>query len=457
MKNEAPDWLKRTQEASWEPEILISGISLLALFQLPELITQAHIFVEDYTLASFQYGNVDDGFFTLLETAVYWLITCLIIHLGLRSIWVSFVGLSYAFPDGISFNNLKITSYYKSKLLRIRSFEESVIRLEKISSMMYATAFMLVLATIGVSFYLTFWVVLINLFLAILQNFMTVSPYWDSNILLIIILITGVPYFIDFITLGWLKRFRLFAKIYRPVYNLLGILTLAPFYRGIYYGLISNIKRRYIFAGVFAFILVTFFLVISLRTGSLLDRTKMINFNVGYTAFEGYYRDLNPNKPSRWATIGSSEVDNGVLQLILSHKAAQEDYIKDNCGYAERVADGEELISLISLDCLSEIVHLEIDSIPIKPERWFFADYPGSSQRGISTWIRTDTISNGVHQLNVLINDGRSERNLVASIPFFNLSGKSFSKSKTIELPETIESQNSDSLNPIRLPIKQDL
>lgn len=33
-----PSWLKRIQEQSWEPEILISGIVLVALSQLPKAI-----------------------------------------------------------------------------------------------------------------------------------------------------------------------------------------------------------------------------------------------------------------------------------------------------------------------------------------------------------------------------------------------------------------------------------
>lgn len=455
MKRESPAWLKRTQEGSWEPEILISGISLFALFQLPALIHQAQVFIEDNTFAIFQYGYVDNGFFTLVETAVYWLIICLIMHLGLRSIWVSFVGLSYAFPEGISFKALKLTDYFKNRLLRIRSFEESVIRLEKISSTMYATAFLLVLATIGVSFYFSFWVVVIVAVYSLLpDSFRSTSP---ESFLLILMLILALPYFIDFITLGWLKRYKLFSKIYRPIYIVSGILTLAPFYRGIYYGLISNIKRRYIFAGTIVFIVVTVFIFNGLNGSSIIDRSTMVDDIVGYTVNENYYRDLNPKTPNRWASIENSEVKNGVIKLIISHKAAYEKKIKAKCGYEKRISEGEESRSLILLDCLSDFFQLEIDSTRVVPERWFFADSPRSNQKGLATWLRTDTITNGVHQLNVYIQNSDTARRLVASIPFFNLSGKSFSKSKTIELPEAIEAEKNDSIPNINLPLKQDL
>ncbi len=455
MKRESPDWLKRTQEGSWEPEILISGISLIVLFQLPALIHKAQIFVEDNTFAIFQTGTVDNNFFILMETAVYWLIICLILHLGLRSIWVSFVGLSYAFPEGISFKALNLTDFFKSRLLRIRSFEESVIRLEKISSTMYATAFLLVLATIGVSFYFSFWVVLILSVYSLFPEALFGASV--NSFLSILILIFAVPYFVDFITLGWLKRYKLFSKIYRPIYIVSGMLTLAHFYRGIYYGLVSNIKRRYIFAGTFVFILVTVFIINGLNSHSMIDRTSMINDIVGYTVNESYYRNLHPETPDRWASIESSEVDNGVIKLIISHRAAYEEKIKANCGFEKRIAEDDESKSLILLDCMSHFYKIEIDSTSIVPERWFFADSPASNQKGLATWLRTDTVTNGVHQLNVFMQYSDTTRRLIASIPFFNLSGKSFSKSKTIELPEADETEKNDSLPNINLPLKQGL
>lgn len=453
---ETPNWLKRTQESSWEPEILISGISLFALFQLPDLIRKAQIYVEDNTFSLFRYGSVDNGFFMLMETAVYWLIICLVVHLGLRSIWVSFVGLSYVFPEGISFKSLQLSDFFKSRLLRIRSFEESVIRLEKISSMMYATAFMLVLATIGVSFYFSFWVVLIIVLYPLIPDF--ISTFHADAFVAILMLVVSLPYFIDFITLGYLKRFKTFSRIYRPIYLLSGILTLAPFYRGIYYGLISNIRRRYIFAGTFFFVVVTVFIFNGLRGYSLINRNTMIDAAIGYSVYESYYRNLETEIPNRWATIESSEVENGVIHLIISHKAAYEAEIKDKCGYQSRIDRDDESRSFILLDCLSGFIEIEIDSTRVEPERWFFADSPRSNQKGISTWLRTDTITNGVHQLNVFFfKDDTLDRKLVASIPFFNLSGKSFSESKTIELPEATAVEKTDSVSKINLPLKRDL
>jgi len=38
FKNNVPKWLKRVQENSWEPEILLSGFVLIGLMQLPEKI-----------------------------------------------------------------------------------------------------------------------------------------------------------------------------------------------------------------------------------------------------------------------------------------------------------------------------------------------------------------------------------------------------------------------------------
>lgn len=455
MKRETPAWLKRTQEGSWEPEILIAGIALVVLFQLPAKIHLGYEFIEDNTLTIFQFGNVDDAFFLLLETAVYWLIACLIVHLGLRSIWVSLVGLSYAFPEGINLKRLGLTTWFHNRLLRIPPYEDSVMRLEKISSVMYATAFLLMLTTVGISCYLIFWAGIISLFSALAPESIAIMPAVDTVILLIIIGV-ATPYLIDFLTIGWLKRTRFFTRFYRPIYIFMGYLTLAPLYRGLYYGLVSNLRRRYVIFGIIGFIIVTFFIVDALRGKFFFNKSELNSTPVGYTMFEGYYRDLNPEEPSRWATIQSSEIENGVIKIIFSHKAVFDNFIKSRCNLDEKIADRPDARSALILDCLADNVRLTIDSLPVKPTRWFFAVSPKSRQQGIGTWIRTDTISKGIHQLNVTVSNRYTEQHLVASIPFYNLSGKYFQDSdENVSIPG--EGTVTDSIPMIKLPIKQDL
>lgn len=89
----------RLRERTDELELLISGLSMLALFSLP-----------GWLLDSYQYANVQLSL-VMLSAAVmaipmivlfcYLLASCFALHLGIRGYWVALIGLKSAFPDGV--------------------------------------------------------------------------------------------------------------------------------------------------------------------------------------------------------------------------------------------------------------------------------------------------------------------------------------------------------------------
>jgi hypothetical protein len=48
------DWLKRLQNESWEPEILISGIVIYGLFKVFPYLEELHRYLENYGSAFFR-------------------------------------------------------------------------------------------------------------------------------------------------------------------------------------------------------------------------------------------------------------------------------------------------------------------------------------------------------------------------------------------------------------------
>lgn len=102
-----PKWLKRIQENSWEPEILLSGLVLIGLLQLPDKIRQLSLFFNAEVLS----GNLS-ALFVALEQVCYILIFGVIAHLFLRSVWVGMIGLSYTFPGGIKVDKLGFTEKF---------------------------------------------------------------------------------------------------------------------------------------------------------------------------------------------------------------------------------------------------------------------------------------------------------------------------------------------------------
>ena len=129
-------------------------------------------------------------------------------------------------------------------------------------------------------------------------------------------LIAGFLGFIDFVTLGFFKRFKWISKIYWPIYRLVGVLTLARFYRPIYYILVSNISRWKIALAIAAFAMISFWSIgnnQSQYAGEDFSQINLWSDNIETGAFTGYYDDQNDNIKSVVASIQSD-----VIQAIPS-------------------------------------------------------------------------------------------------------------------------------------------
>ena len=102
-ENQTPKWLISTQNKSWEPEIIISGITLTFLF-----ILSNHIY-NFFGMLTQDFGVFDAISKTLYIISIISLTSLkiiLIVHLVLRGIWTGFVGLSYVLPNGVKYENL---------------------------------------------------------------------------------------------------------------------------------------------------------------------------------------------------------------------------------------------------------------------------------------------------------------------------------------------------------------
>ncbi len=95
-----PKWLRALEAQSWQAELLISGVIIAGLLQLPDTFLK---FGEPYILESSELGF---GFLSLATTYVYAALSALVLFFGyhfiLRTIWIALLGLNSVFPKGIN-------------------------------------------------------------------------------------------------------------------------------------------------------------------------------------------------------------------------------------------------------------------------------------------------------------------------------------------------------------------
>jgi hypothetical protein len=420
--NKTPDWLKRTQEGSWEPEVLISGIVLLALTQVPRLLRQLHYWLEERTAKFYFYtSSIDDFIFETLILSTNWLIAGLIVHLIMRSLWVSFIGLSFAFPKGADLSKMRFQPWFENRLRPISTFENSIIKLENLCSTLYATAFLFVMATVSFCLFLIFifalGLVLAEFFPQVLQE--------ENKLDLVLGIFSfsiAFPYFIDFVSLGMLKKLPWFWKIYRYPYRFMSSITLAPVYRGLYYGLIGNVSRKRVALIMVVFLIITYFRVVP---GAVLpfQTPTIYNTTFGTANFDGYYRDQQPERFSTWAHIQSQQISEGALHVFLPHKLQFEEQMLADCSdnlKAAAVVDSFASKEARNLACLSAVYVFYIDGIKQAPGRFFMRELGHTGQLGLETWLDVAALPRGQHLLEVKVRIKNEER-LRAAIPFFQL------------------------------------
>lgn len=422
QKSGVPKWLSELQLKSWEPEVLLSGIVLYGMFKMPELLDD---FLYYFRVNFDDSSNSIDNFVGMMKVAVYWLIGGLISHLICRGIWVGMVGLSFTFPKGILFENLRLTPKYKNHLALIPSTEKIILNLESFSSALFSISFMMFMMMLGAYFYLLVTIItpVITLLYFLGKDF---DSDWFGIVLagyILTIVSIGFLGFIDFITLGFLKRFKWVSKIYWPIYRLVGYLTFARFYRPIYYILISNIKGWKISVLLISFVIVSFQMVGSISNstypGERLSQISLWSDNQTTAAYTGYYDDQIEDIKSITASIPSDVIRGNTIRLFLVLKANREDSIKAHCNLdslfqIEGISRGQAQIQ-----CLASFYSIAIDDSVYSDLPFKFHYKSKTQQKGILTYLDVSSLKAGLHHLQIKMPSDMFENNRIANIPFY--------------------------------------
>jgi hypothetical protein len=383
----SPKWLKRTQEKSWEAEILLSGIVLFALMQIPGMMEQIEHFFY-IKLKNPNYYLIPSEFFGI---AIEVLISGFIIHLIFRGIWVGFVGLSYVYPEGADIYNLKFRNKYKRRLYRMPTPIKSVLKLEKICSLTFSTALLLSGYVIGFMIFLSLLVIIVEGF-----NQSSFLSY-----IVPIYLILSVIYFIDFITGGSLKRISWLTPFFYPIYRFFSIITLSFLYKNIYYTIITHTKKRKIVLGAIVYIIA--FLMVSaiidmkdnqdntqsaILTGLFEENRKNAN------AYENLHGDQFIGK----ASIQSDVIKNDFLRLFIVHKASFDKLLE-----GETEMDWSELPYKELNRYFNKLYTVQINDSVYKNIKWRSYVHPQTNEHGITAILNIEELHHGNHEVTVSI------------------------------------------------------
>ncbi|CAL2103286.1 conserved membrane protein of unknown function [Tenacibaculum sp. 190130A14a] len=224
--------LDKLQQESWQLELLITGFAIFGLINLINPIEAAH----NESVALQNYGRF---YYPVIKLSCFILIINLIVHVILRGLWIGAIGLRYVSND-IDYDELnyneRFTKFLKKK---VGSFDGYIARLENYCSILFAVTFLTLFYLI--SFFAVIFVVILagNLFIEANVFSKTIGTFFFAFFTFGFLGLAFIV-FIDFITLGYLKKKEWTSFLYMPIYRVFSIITLSFLYRPLVYNLLDN-------------------------------------------------------------------------------------------------------------------------------------------------------------------------------------------------------------------------
>ncbi len=439
QQNKLTKWLNKLQRESWQLELVISGFSIFLMLGAWEGLTG---FGRDIEIASHGLGNEEGlltiGYFILLGTCLFILIN-LVLHVLLRGIWISTIGLRYVSGD-IDFASLRLAPKFDRLLQRkVGSFDEYILKLEKLCSVVFAFTFLIVFMLISIGMYIGFVVLFINVIIdALIKNISGQLGEGIELTILLLLVFGGILYLIDFLTLGYLKRVKWLSYIYMPFYRILSFITLSFLYRPIYYNLIDNKFGRWV-----GFLMVPYVAIVLLGFFQKIHSHTWFPDNPGELGMLNRYYD-DQRKDFSLITSGSLPskfVDNGYLQLFINYLPKQDNPIlekrcPDFKPFHEQglgtslhfsvegvVVGSNSKNAETALTCLSGLYEISIGDSLMSDASFKFHRHVNYNEYGLVTMLDVDYLPRGEHIVEVKKIDRRvtADTDTLVMAPFFKI------------------------------------
>lgn len=412
-KSKFAQWLELLQQESWQLELIISGFAIFLLAGLYQPLQG--IWRQVLTLASSS-EQMRALIIPVIILQGSWLVLLinLVIHVLLRGLWISTVGLRYVSED-IDFEQLRLRPRFDRFLRRhIGSFDQYIERLEKVCSIIFAFTFLLVFILIALGLWLTLFGAVEYFFEQLTFGFWVIDLF--EVVIKVTLVLTSLVYFIDFLTLGWVKRIKWLTGIYYPVYRFYGWVTLSFLYRPMYYNLADNRFGRWV-----GFLLAPYIIGIMIVSSITFVTETYFPKSPGELALNTTAYDDQRGERDFYgrASIPSKYLSNGFLELFLVYRPGVDDSsIKSLCpDLAVGQLTGIRLEGVIQINggngqdrtvnkdslllCMSQIHQIYIDDSLHTDLNYRFYRHPELEKPGLFTMLDVAYLPRGEHVLRI--------------------------------------------------------
>lgn len=380
-------WVRKFQRISWEPEILISGGILFTLFQ-----TQSALVLIKGLLYPLGVPGLTPlmGFFAFGVSA---LTVGFSLHLITKAFWIALLALKSVYPNGINIAKLNYSEYFLKKISLDPSLDSTISKIGNTSSLMFVISFLFLLIFFGIGTYM----IMISGLLYFIP--LELLPFRVPVVSLVVFSLI-IP-FIDFLTLGSLKKVKIISKIYYPYYKLISWMTLSFLYRDILYTLFSNVSKRKLTLFTLLFIIPTAMLGYRNVAGVVHAPTAFNDWYFFENTFnnsigESRYENLRGSgDPIGSGTIQSDVINEQHIKLYLRYQNWMDWQLKEL---------SDSLGVLRHNKTMNIFFDIKVDNKSIDSVVWNFTRKTDINQFGIIGYIPIPDLEYGPHVIEVFTN-----------------------------------------------------
>lgn len=417
MDEEAPDTqfrsgseaIDRLRDRTDELELIISGLTIVALFSLPGWLFGR--IADVYTHLSTGMAIAGTVGTTLLAGTCYGLAACFVVHLMARAYWVGLIGLRTVFPDGINWSKTPglgplSRQYYRDTLPDLDTVIDNT---DRLASSLFAVISLLTLSVLWFGTILVFILVVSGVIGA---RFGLTNAGMGVGAVVLLILFLGIPilvYFLDAQLAARVPRLRtnrFFARIVRVLRRVAGLAYPQRLVLPVQLTLQSNTRP----VAFFVALVISIVIIVSVgNTRAAAWRNFTLSGEFKYLdaaqVQEGlrstHYEDM-PSPIDRlrgWPRVDSFHQSSSFVRLFLPYQPLRDNLALDRlCGSAEQATD--------TIACLRSLWRVRIDGRTVAMTDFTPAERADLGMRGLIGLVPLEGLEPGLRRIEVVWNPG---------------------------------------------------
>lgn len=402
--DESADTLPRHTTPTWEVELLISGVAIFAMLQLPGWLSERLMFLLPRFEAGWRGALIMMFSYAMGAAAI--LAATFALHLLLRAYWIALVGMHSVYPDGIRWERLRMGPIEREVMQRRDGdFAAMVERADNRASVVFATGVALAVILLVLT------VLMAGSFAAAMA--IATALHWqvhaETLLLIVIAVVLGPSLLINLLDRRWGARLREGNPLRRLVAAGFDLYARFGFANkgGVLGVLSSHHGRRRVqaiaMAAVAVCLLGAMFGQLAMRTPERFGNYAWFpHFDQGAAGRvdAANYGDQRDPLRSRLAPfIQSAEIGGHYLRLVVPYRPDRDaDAMRRTCLAAEKIEDADARAAAM-LRCLAALHPVTLDGKPLADLRYDAGSDAQTGRPALVAMIDVRALAPGRHEL----------------------------------------------------------